>query len=263
MTIDLKTVPPIAGESAMRVRDILRRSYGAFRQDWLTGVLQYSPKRATEIAKGLEKAGFVMRGTDHEDHKGAVPRYILTDLGWAVVRASASRRIARSTAQVELAKFMERVNVVNADQHYLYRVRSVAVFGSYLGSRDDLGDIDVAVDLHPKNPMDKEKKWVDAFRRHAWDSGRSFSSFAAEIIWPRREVLLMLKSRKRSISIQSWYSFIEMCKSEDFRFELLSGEASEIKREVEQARLGEKEASKESEQHFCPTFDPESEGSRA
>jgi hypothetical protein len=54
-----------------------------------------------------------------------------------------------------------------------------------------------------------------------------------------------------------------MCKSEDFRFELLFGDASEIKREVEQARLGEKEASKESEQLFCRTFDPESEGSGA
>jgi DNA-binding MarR family transcriptional regulator len=256
MTLNLKTVPPVAGESPMRVRDILRRSYGAFRQDWLTNVLQYSPKRASEVAEGLEKAGFVVRDHSREDRKSVVPRYKLTDLGWAIVRASASRRIARTTAQVELANFMERVNVVNADQRFLYRVRSVAVFGSYLGTHDDLGDIDVAVDLEPKDPFDKERKWVEVFRMHAWESGRSFSSFEAEITWPRREVLLKLKSRKRSISIQSWYSFVEMCRSEDFRFEILLGDASEIKRAVEQARLEEKEASKGSEQNLSRNTSP-------
>jgi hypothetical protein len=254
MTLNLKTVKPIAGESAMRVRDILRRSYGAFRQDWLTNVFQYSPEKASELATGMEQAGFVTRDRAREDHKSAVPWYILSDLGWDIVRASATRRIARSTAQVALTEFVERVHVVNADQRFLYKVRSAAVFGSYLGTREDLGDIDVAVDLQPKNPIDRKRKWVDVFRRHAWESGRSFSSFEAEINWPRREVLLMLKSRKRSISIQSWYSFIEMCKSENFRFKLLFGDASEIKREVERARLEEKENVSTNRSYVLPGY---------
>jgi hypothetical protein len=39
-----------------------------------------------------------------------------------------------------------------------------------------------------------------------------------EIFWPRREVLLMLKSRKRSISIQPWFSFVVMEKPKNFRY---------------------------------------------
>jgi len=105
---------------------------------------------------------------------------------------------------------MERVHVVNANHRYLYEVKSAAVFGSYLESREDLGDVDIAVDLQPRISMDKEGNWIDVFREHAWLSGRSFSTFEAEVDWPRREVLFALKSRKRSISIQSWISFVEM-----------------------------------------------------
>ena len=50
MTFDLTTVPPIAGESAMRIWDILRRSQGAFREDWLSHTFRYDRRRAEELA---------------------------------------------------------------------------------------------------------------------------------------------------------------------------------------------------------------------
>lgn len=233
MTLDLKTVSPIAGESAMRIRDILRRSSGAFRQDWLTDAFRYSPERASELATALEVAGFVMRDRAREEElNSAMPWYTVSDVGWTVARASAARRITRTTAQIALEEFMERVHVVNANNRYLYEVKSAAVFGSYLESREDLGDLDIAIDLQPRISMDKEGKWIDVFREHAWQSGRSFSTFEAEVDWPRREVLFVLKSRKRSISIQSWISFVEMAANPGFRFKVLLGDRSKIREEV-------------------------------
>ena len=43
----------------------------------------------------------------------------------------------------------------------------------------------------------------------------------------------MLKSRRRSISIQPWFSFVEMEKAENFRHEVLLGDANEVRLELD------------------------------
>jgi hypothetical protein len=80
--------------------------------------------------------------------------------------------------------------------------------------------------------FDREHKWVEHFQKHSRGSGRSFSSFEEELFWPWHEVLAVLKSRKRSISIQSWRSFLEMDKAENFRYKVLLGDAKEVRREL-------------------------------
>ena len=237
MTLDLKTVPPIAGESATRLRDILSRSRGAFREDWLTDKFRYDAQRAHELAKGMEAAGYVQRDKEREGRSGSpFPWYTLTDRGRDVVRASGAKRIKRTTAATELSEFMKRVFQVNASSEYLYSVERVAIFGSFLEHGERLGDVDIAVDLRSRVTIDKSRKWLDLFRQHAWRSGRSFSTFEEEIDWPRREVLLTLRSRRRSISIQPWFSFLEMEKAKNFRYEVLLGDANEVSLELDGAQ---------------------------
>jgi hypothetical protein len=237
MTLDLGTVPPIAGESAIRIREILRRSHGAFREDWLSRKFSYSECQAHEIAKAMESAGFVRSDREREGRNNSpFPWYAITDAGDDITRASAARRIRRKTATAALMEFMNRVQRVNTSPDYLYSVKRVAVFGSFLERRDRLGDVDVAVDLKSRVAFDKRHKWVEIFRQHACASGRSLSTFDEEIFWPRREVLLTLKSRKRSISIQSWLSFVEMEKPKNFRYKVLFGDADEVRCELARAR---------------------------
>lgn len=237
MTLDLNTVPPVAGENAMRIRDILRRACGAFREDWLTDRFRYDPRRAREIARAMEAAGSLCRDREREQRNDSpFPWYAVTDKGHSITRASAARRIKRETAATELMEFMKRVRIVNASQKYMYSVERVAVFGSYREHAARLGDVDIAVDLKSRVAIDKSLKWVDLFRQHAWGSGRSFSTFEEEIDWPRQEVLLMVKSRKRSISIQSWFSFVEMEKAENFLYEVLLGDINEVRLELARAR---------------------------
>jgi hypothetical protein len=241
MTLDLRAVPSISGESAKRIRDILRRSHGAFRQDWLSDTFQYSPKKACELAAALETTGYVERDREREErHNSPMPWYTVTDAGWSVIRASATPRITRNAAETALQEFMNRVHLVNADPSYLYSVKKVAVFGSILNHQEKLGDVDIAVDLEPRISMDKGGKWIDIFRQHAWDSARSFSTFDAEVDWPRQQVMLLLKSRKRSISLQTWFAFVEMSKSPNFRYEVLLGDSEEVRREVAGARIDQK-----------------------
>lgn len=53
----------------------------------------------------------------------------------------------------------------------------------------------------------------------------------------------MLKSRKRSISIQSWFSFVEMEKAKNFRYKVLPEGTNEVKRELAKAGREQKLAS--------------------
>jgi len=185
----------------------------------------------------MEAAGYLRRDRERESRNNSpFPWYSLTDAGEEITRASAVSRISRKTADAALVEFMKRVQTVNASPKYLYSIERVAVFGSFLKRRRNLGDVDVAVGLKSRVVFDEKHKWIEIFQQHAWESGKSFSTWDDEIDWPRREVLLVLKSRKRSISIQSWFSFVEMEKARNFRYRVLLGDANEIRRELADAR---------------------------
>lgn len=97
---------------------------------------------------------------------------------------------------------MERVKEVNSNDYYLYQVKKVIVFGSYLSTKERLGDIDIAIELVPKEGEPKRYGKLTRERaREARDKGRTFSSFIDELYWARTEVKRFLKSRSRSISL--------------------------------------------------------------
>jgi predicted nucleotidyltransferase len=96
------------------------------------------------------------------------------------------------------------VRSANASKVYLFTVRRVLVFGSYLSDREQINDIDVAVELVDK--IAEPDKRVEAYEkkaREAHRAGRHFGTYLAELSWARDEVLLFLKSRSRSISLHS------------------------------------------------------------
>jgi predicted nucleotidyltransferase len=119
---------------------------------------------------------------------------------------------------------------VNANPEFLYEVTDVVVFGSYLKDRDDLGDVDIAVRLKARI-TDNEQR-VSREREHARRSGRSFTRFIDELTWAQDEVMLALKARKRTVSIQPWYSFVGMGKEQDFRYKVIVGDADKIAEEL-------------------------------
>jgi hypothetical protein len=75
---------------------------------------------------------------------------------------------------------------------------------------------------------------------HARSSGRAFSRFIDRLTWAQDDVMLALKARKRTISIQPWYSFVGMEKNKDFRYEVLLGDPDSIRAELERASKGQR-----------------------
>ena len=122
--------------------------------------------------------------------------------------ASAAKPVLRKTADSILAKFMERVQIVNSDSNFLVKVKKVLIFGSYLTQSPRINDIDIAVELawkenHPKIKGKNKAHVAVEHARNAASKGRRFSTYVNELYWPEQEVELFLKARSRTISLHT------------------------------------------------------------
>ena len=71
-----------------------------------------------------------------------------------------------------MQEFLKRVEEVNRDDFYPYRVSKLVLFGSYLNPEQmDLGDIDIAFELEPKiKDYDELEETLASFLKEGRDS---------------------------------------------------------------------------------------------
>lgn len=96
---------------------------------------------------------------------------------------------------------LERVEKLNANNELAYIIESVKVFGSYLSGKDVLGDLDVAIKLMRRVEGNEFKKLREKRIRIALQKGRQFSNFLQQAYWPQHEVILLLKTKKKGLSL--------------------------------------------------------------
>lgn len=189
----------LSGYPILKVRNLVKK----LRQSntWTVKSISYYMKISASESQSLLMA---LSGLKYVEPADVPESWRVSDLGLRFSNASGARPIARKSAERILRDFMTRVDEVNWNSYYLYKVRRVVAFGSYLTDADKLGDIDLAVTLEPSE-LDKEKQGKLEKERidKAVNKGRHFSTFLEELIWPRREVLLFLKSHSRAIQIHS------------------------------------------------------------
>lgn len=115
------------------------------------------------------------------------------------------RRYRRETADRVYSEFLDRIKIVNSDDHYLYGIDMVVVFGSYLGTDPMVGDIDIAI-RHIRKIDDN-----DAFNRASRDrvkeakaNGRNFTSWFKLSWWSFDELHLFLRKRSPILSLHHY-----------------------------------------------------------
>lgn len=159
--------------------------------------LRISRRRAGSVIKQLIDLGYVRVATADGERW-----YKRSMAGSTLAQASAAQPLQRAAAERKLADFLGRVRRINEDDYYLYRVKKILIFGSYLTAAERISDIDVAVDLvHRWRDPDKHTTLRDARIHQAMCSGRRFGNINEEVSWPETEVLLALKARSRAISL--------------------------------------------------------------
>ncbi len=228
MTLQIRSADTISGIPIKEVRRFFRHVVGwhhdSFDLRWLQDQLSLDEESAIALALELAAQGYV-----EPPQNGA---YKLTDKGQELMRASAAGKVSRKTAEAALAELLERVERYNSDAGKILTIDTVVVFGSFLGTKEKLGGLDVAVKCRDRNVNDRDRaKTALAYARR---SGRHFGSFIDQIYWANTELCQILKARKRTIKIQDWDSFLGMATKDPDRvhYEVVFGNSEEVGAEI-------------------------------
>ena len=193
----------VGGYPALEMRKLVRtlndRLYWDLKAVQIA--LSTSPGEASSVVAALEAAGLAKL------RRGKGPKtWTTTQLAQSFACATAAKPITRRTAETALADFLERVRRVNQDEFFLGKVTRVIIFGSYLRKDlDRLGDVDIAVELEPKELTRETVRELNAQRvaqleRH----GRRFRNVLDRAMWWQTETFRFLKGRSRSISLHDY-----------------------------------------------------------
>jgi predicted nucleotidyltransferase len=266
MTMRITKDQKIAGIAAIGVRNVLQKVYddSSFNEQWLAeeiywlrtkGQFKYTTRRdclhwlhskdaktythypacrrywnaslraAPQLIETLIQQGFI-RLNEKETNERKLPRYELTDDGREFRRATAAKPVHRKKADEAIKGLMERVRIVNEDDFFLYRVTTVVLYGSYVRGAERPADVDLAIDV--KRKISDVKKFHEACWKHLHDSGRECRRIGYEFDFPRDEVFVFLRQRKRTLSLHTLHDFIGMEKHENFSYEVLFGDKNAI-----------------------------------
>lgn len=192
------------------MRNLLRRFRSAvISVSAIQDVLNLRPVEAEEFLHRMVNLGLI----ELSEHFSTEDRraYEVSDPGLAFANASAAKPITRKTANRALQEFMDRVQVIDVSDEYPYKIESVVLFGSLLSGKERLGDVDLAVELRPATPDDREfhKRCNCRYFVALMDERRLYSDFEW-ITWPTLEIFRFLRSRSRSLDLHSLNDLIGM-----------------------------------------------------
>ncbi len=198
MRIDAKET--ILDVPILEVRKLLRTGRDHFwHVNFAISTLNVSVEKAEALLAELEKKGLIepsVRDGEKYWHNSMA--------GNAFAIAKASKPLLRKSAEKVFADFMKRVEQVRDDPYYLYKVKKVLLFGSYLSNSAYLNDIDIAIELTPKETDAKRHGiLLEERQKLLAEGGMHFNTYVDYLYAPETEVRKFLKSRSRAISLHS------------------------------------------------------------
>lgn len=195
MNIDPKSF--VAGVPIREVRDFLRKHADHV---WHPDALRETfADRADRLLAVLLSEGYVEQVEEHGTFG-----YGNTPKGGQLARASAARPVTRSAAQRALDEFVARCEEVRQKADFLYTVETAILFGSMLGSKPTVSDVDLAIKLRRKE-KDHARHVVlmQEQSRQAVREGRRFSNIVEQVGYAEMRVWRFLKGRSRIIQLTS------------------------------------------------------------
>jgi predicted nucleotidyltransferase len=190
----------ISGIRVIKLRDFLRKSGQSvkWREEYISSSLHLHGKQTLELLAELENRGYIEKDEFYDGQQ----YWHNTIRGNALGGASAAKPYKRTTAEKALGEFMGRVQKVNSDPYYLYKVTRVVVFGSYLTGAPEVSDVDLALDITPKEKdLAIRSRQLAKRREDAEKSGKRFNNIAEWAGAAELEIWSFLKSRSRIISL--------------------------------------------------------------
>jgi hypothetical protein len=232
MTLQITSTDTISGIPMKKIRGFFRHLVSWHQHSFDLPRLQekFSLERQSALAlvAELESEGYV------KSSENGV--YTFTDKGEELVRASAAGKVSRQTAENALFGLLAKVKQYNFDRNRILTIEAVVIFGSFLGTNERLGDLDIAVKSQHRDANDPDP--AATALAYAERSGRHFSNIVEWISWPETELRQILKARKRTIAIQDWHAFLRMAAADTdhFHYKVAFGSPEAVAAEI-RARL--------------------------
>ena len=169
-------------------------------------MLKTNRHNARKVISALQKQGYI-EACQFPGSKS----WMNTILGNKLSLASAAKPFTRDTANKQLEQFLDRVIEVRDADKYLYKVTHVCIFGSFLSKKEKLNDVDIWINLEPK---DSKKVAMLNKRRYikAISEGKRTAGALRAVDEPRAKVIKYLKNSSRVISLHIADPIIESCK---------------------------------------------------
>jgi len=141
--------PEILRDCAFQLRD-----RDSFRIDDFCMAIGAPAEEARPVLEHLLREGFVGTGNDEQ--------YIPTIQFLQLANAKITEGLSRAEAKALLQRVTKRARDINArPEEFDHHITRLAVFGSYLGNDEVLGDLDIAFDCQ-RNPVPNDtpaRRW--------------------------------------------------------------------------------------------------------
>ncbi len=196
----INTKDNISGLPILTVRKFLRNSGFLINSDRIKYFLKTD---SNEKSKSFLKALIENELVTFEKESEGKNHYTITDKGNTLSKATARKPIFRSTADRLIKEFIIRIITIRDNDYYLFKVKRATIFGSYMSNANRLSDIDINLEIIPKEKdSDKHMKLVEKRLEDVQLRGRHFKSYLEAIFWPQTEVEQFLRAGSPSISLE-------------------------------------------------------------
>ncbi|MGI2059095.1 nucleotidyltransferase domain-containing protein [Shewanella baltica] len=200
MNIDSKiTIAGLPALDARKLVSCIPFETNGFSVRCFANRFEISQQLAKTRIEAFESEGYFEKLIDD----GKKTRWQLTMKAATLSQASAAKKVKRATADQHYQAFLARVDEINFNDSYLYRVTKVALFGSYLSGTGPVSDIDLFVWIARKPKFEADFTHIRKKRTKVMlAEGRRFRDLSEELHWPELDVRKYLKNGSRVISIQ-------------------------------------------------------------
>ena len=206
----LDTTQLVAGYPILRIRDLFKKQK-AFCRESIEWRLKVSAAEADRVIAELLALGYLEPAPAQSPfYPQGEEWFELTQQGRTLSLARALPPLSREKAERLLQEFMSRVEEVNANPTFLYKVTRVVIFGSYLRPEAaELNDLDLVVETKFKlTDPETRHQAEEACRLAAQAAGRTFPNYSAYRYWPDIMVRLFLSNKSKYLSFHSPYDSV-------------------------------------------------------
>jgi len=204
----------VGGVTLRQVRDLMRRFVVVSAED-VASSFALEVDGAQRLLHDLVGSGYLEKASPAALSWGqrgvdGAECYEPTELGRRLRNTKAYKRISRSKGMEILKRLRHAIEAINADEALVYRVEEIYVFGSMLNGGEDIGDVDIAFRLEPRNGL-AGKELVETNLVRARQSGfRGCRNYVDQLFYGEHEVQRLLKRPSRRISLHEIEELDEM-----------------------------------------------------